>query len=82
MPRHEDIDRAPIVFRWGLPFGGAVVLLTLAVGAAFGGTSDWSLAIPIGLVGGGLALGVIWIALRRRGISVTGWLDDYWSGED
>jgi carbon starvation protein CstA len=83
MTEHDDTqERAPWAIRYGLPVGGAAVLLGLAIAAAFGGTTDWGYAIPIGLVLGGTVLIAGRIALRRRGISVTRWIDDYWSREE
>ena len=81
---HEDQteDRAPAALRYGLPFGAMALFLGLVTAAAFTGTADWGLAIPIGLVIGGIAVVGIAIALQRRSLSITGWIDDYWSRED
>lgn len=74
-----EVERAPAVLRYGLPAGGVATFLALAVAAAFTGTADWSLAAPIGLVLGGIVVLVLWVVVRRRGSTITGWIDDYWT---
>jgi uncharacterized membrane protein len=75
-------ERAPALIRYGLPFGAVILFLGLVTAAAFTGTARWSIAIPIGLVIGGLALTALRLIMRRRGIAITAWLDDYWTRED
>ena len=71
--------RAPAVLRYGLPFGVVVTFLGLAIAAAFTGTADWGLAVPIGLILGGVVVFSLWLLMRRRGHTVVGWIDDYWT---
>ena len=76
---NAEPERAPAILRYGLPIGAVVTFLGLAVAAAFTGTADWGLALPIGLILGGLVVSVLWLTVRRRGHSVVGWIDDYWT---
>lgn len=78
----ERPGRAPVALRLGLPFGGVVAFLGLVIAAAFTGTADWGLAIPIGLVIGGIPLLAAWLVLRSRGVTVLAWIDDYWSRDE
>lgn len=76
---NEAPERAPAILRYGLPIGAVVLFLGLAVAAAFTGTADWGLALPIGLILGGLVVLVLWLVVRRRGHGVIAWIDDYWT---
>ena len=75
-------ERAPAALRFGLPSGAVVAFLGLVIAAAFTGTARWGLAIPIGLTIGGATLVLVGLALRRRGVKVLEWIDDYWNRED
>ena len=72
-------ERAPAALRYGIPVGGVVLFLGLVVAAAFTGTADWGLSLPIGLIIGGLVVLGVWWVLRQRGVSITAWIDDYWT---
>lgn len=75
----DDRERAPAALRYGLPLGAIAMFFGLVIAAAFTGTADWGLALPIGLVLGGAVVAALWFVIRRRGHTVTGWIDDYWT---
>lgn len=74
-----ESGQAPAALRYGLPGFAAVVFLAMTIAAAFAGTADWGLAFPIGLGIGFVGLAIVWLMLRRRGVSPMRWIDDYWS---
>ncbi len=76
---NAEPERAPAILRYGLPVGVVVTFLGLAIAAAFTGTADWGLALSIGLILGVMVVVALWLVVRRRGHTVTGWIDDYWT---